>query len=130
MTETAPVYDDNYYGEDSATFGDRVAAGRASVGFTQTRLSQKLGIKKKTLISWENDMSEPRANKLQMLAGVLNVSIIWLLTGEGEGLSPAQYQSDAEEAKGLILELRSVRGEYKRLGERLALLEKRLMAAI
>ncbi len=131
MTEAAFDQTTDYYGEDSATFGDRVAAGRRALGLGHTALSQKLGVHKKTLASWENDLAEPRANKLQMLAGVLNVSMMWLLTGEGEGLQPPDAApTESEEVKFLILELRSVRGEYKRLDERLGRLEKRLRASL
>lgn len=131
MTETVLEYESNYYGEDSATFGDRVAAGRIGVGLDQAGLSQKLGIKKKTLIGWENDMSEPRANKLQMLAGILNVSIVWLLTGNGEGLvDPSLTPRESEDTTALLLELRTIRGEYGRLNDRLARLEKRLRVSM
>jgi len=38
-------------------------------------------VKSKTLENWENDRSEPRADKLMKLAGLLQVPLIWLLTG-------------------------------------------------
>ena len=75
----------DWYGPETATFGDRVAGAREAAGMTQSQLARLLGVKKSTLIGWEDDISEPRANKLQMMAGLLNVSIMWLLTGEGDG---------------------------------------------
>ena len=36
-----------------------------------------------TIAAWESDRSEPRANRLTMLAGVLGVSPAWLLHGVG-----------------------------------------------
>ena len=77
----------DWYGPDAATFGDRVAAARESAGMTQGQLARRMGVKKTTLIGWEQDLSEPRANKLSMLSGLLNVSMSWLLTGEGDDLS-------------------------------------------
>ena len=40
----------------------------------------------KTLHNWETDRSEPRANKLPLLAGVLSIPPLWLLNGEGSPL--------------------------------------------
>lgn len=77
---------DDWYGPETATFGDRLAAAREMSGLTQDQLAQRLGVKVGTLRKWENDVAEPRANRLQMLAGLLNVSISWLLLGESEGL--------------------------------------------
>ena len=67
------------------TFGDRLAGARELTGMTQADLAERLGVKEKTLDDWENDMRDPRAMRLSMLAGLLNVSLQWLLTGEGEG---------------------------------------------
>ena len=36
-----------------------------------------------TIENWERDRSEPRSNKLMILAGLLNVPVLWLLQGEG-----------------------------------------------
>jgi transcriptional regulator with XRE-family HTH domain len=51
---------------------------------TTSQLARRLGIKTETLHDWETDRSEPRSNRLLTLAGVLNVSPTWLLTGAGE----------------------------------------------
>lgn len=118
---------DGYYTEDTATFGDRVAAARDVLSLTQAQLANRLGIRDKTLADWENDRSEPRANRLQMLAGVLNVSMIWLMTGEGEGVDPGDADA-CTDRRDLILELRSIREESMRLSSRMARLEKHLRA--
>jgi len=86
-----------------------------------------VGIKVKTLRAWENDISEPRANRLSMLAGVLNVSIVWLLTGTGAGLdAPSDGQSLNAETQQLLTELRQMRAESQAMADRLGHLEKRL----
>ena len=82
-------YHDYWYGEDVATFGDRLAAARHYAGLEQGEFARRLGVKLATARGWEDDLNEPRANKLQMMAGLLNVSVVWLLTGEGEGVSGA-----------------------------------------
>ena len=110
------------YSDDFATFGDRIASAREALGLTQLQLSRRIGVQEETLAAWEADRSEPRANKLQMLAGVLNISLVWLLSGEGEG---APTDVDAEV---LLSELRGIRAEQTRLVERAMRLEKRLRA--
>ena len=57
---------DNWYGPETATFGDRLAAARDSTGMSQAQLAKRLGIKPGTLRAWENNLSEPRANRLSM----------------------------------------------------------------
>jgi len=130
MTTPPAEADGGYFSEESATFGDRIAAARRATGLNQETLSRKLGIKLKTLQSWENDVSEPRANKLQMLAGVLNISIIWVLTGEGEGVRDPWKDGDpvVTDLSEVIADIRVIRAEHRRLGERMARMEKRLMA--
>lgn len=120
--------DDAYYDDDAATFGDRMAAARDALGLTQAKLAQRLGVKTATIAAWEADRSEPRANRLQMLAGLLNVSMVWLLTGVGEGVSPPTSDDRDAELAAVLGELRATRMQHVRVGERLARLEKRLQA--
>ncbi|RYH10065.1 helix-turn-helix domain-containing protein [Tropicimonas sp. IMCC6043] len=122
----------DWYGADTATFGDRVAGAREALGLDQTDLARRLGVKVKTVRGWENDLSEPRANKLQMLSGVLGVSLMWLLNGEGDGLTgPAEEESvPVPEIRSLLLELRQIRAEMDDAADRLARVEKRLRTAL
>ncbi|RMD94102.1 MAG: XRE family transcriptional regulator [Alphaproteobacteria bacterium] len=123
--------EESWYSDGIATFGDRLAAAREAVGLTQAELARRLGVKLKTLQGWENDLAEPRANKLQMLAGLLNVSIVWLLTGEGEGVSPPDEQAAVPEEMGALLgEIRALKAELVRTAERLGRAEKRLRQAL
>ncbi|GHE02669.1 XRE family transcriptional regulator [Defluviimonas sp. 20V17] len=116
-----------WYSEEAATFGDRLAGAREAAGMSQTQLSHRLGVKLKTVAAWENDLREPRANKLQMIAGMLNVSIMWLLTGRGEGLdAPADPEALPPSAERLLADLRAARAEARALSDRMGLLEKRL----
>ncbi|WP_333714524.1 helix-turn-helix domain-containing protein [Yoonia sp.] len=116
-----------WYSDEIATFGDRLAGAREAAGLDQTALATKLGVKKQTMESWENDLKEPRANRLQMLAGILGVSITWLLTGEGEGpTAPEDEGHLATDVTDLLAEMRGLQREIKQSGEKLARLEKRL----
>ena len=122
---------DDWYGPDTATFGDRLAAAREAAGMEPRQLARRLGVRLSTLEGWENDVSEPRANRLSMMAGLLNVSIIWLLTGEGEGVAGPEEESQiTPEVNDLLAELRGLRGQIMKASERLARLEKRLRAQL
>ena len=123
--------DKNWYGEDMATFGDRLASARDAAGLSQKELAVRVGIKASTLRNWENDLSEPRANRLSILAGLLGVSLSWLLTGEGEGLShPDDASAIDADMTALLTDLRGVRLEMAQSNARLAQLEKRLRAMV
>jgi len=120
-----------WYSDKAATFGDRIAAAREADGTTQGELAARLGIKEKTIRSWENNMSEPRANKLQMLAGLLNVSMRWLLTGEGNGVTPPdETLTVGPDVVTLLAEMRDLRDQTVKLGDTIGQLEKRLRAAL
>ncbi len=119
---------DQDYTDQAATFGDRVAYAREVRGMTQSQLARKLGLRTNTIVNWEQDRSEPRANKLQMLAGVLSVSMIWLMTGVGEGPS-GDLDGAGPSAAEVLNEIREIRSVQEALTERLGRLESRLEAA-
>ena len=123
------MHDDaqDWYGPDAATFGDRVAAAREQAGMTQGQLAKRLGVKLKTLRDWEQDISEPRANRLSMMAGLLNVSFMWLLNGEGEGVSnPEDDTTIAPEINDILIEIREMKATMKTQADKLGRLEKKL----
>lgn len=119
---------DDWFSDDKATFGDRLAGAREAAGLTQGELARKLGVKEKTIHAWEDDLSEPRANRLQMLAGLLNVSLMWLLTGRGEGVQPPLEDQAPmpEDVESVLTDLRLMRADMGRMADRVALMEKRL----
>ncbi len=120
----------NWYGPDVAMLGDRLAAARETAGMSQEALAKRLGVKLITLEKWEQDASEPRANKLSMVAGVLNVSMVWLITGEGEGISDPDDMAISGDVQDILLELRAVRAQIKTRLDKLGQLEKRLRTAL
>ena len=122
MTETTT----DWYGPDAATFGDRVAAAREKAGMSQGQLARRIGVKKSTLVGWEQDLSEPRANRLSTLSGLLNVSMSWLLTGEGDELSAPSADSLGESMADIARELRALREDLRSQAERAGRLEKAL----
>lgn len=121
---------DSWYDPESTTFGDRVAGAREQAGMSQAELARRLGVKVKTLKGWEDDLSEPRANKLSMMAGLLNVSLLWLLSGEGEGPDAPDAVELSRDVVEMLTEIRDLRTQLSRTSDRLGLLEKNLRATL
>lgn len=123
--------DQGWFSEDAATFGDRLAGARDAAGLDQKGLAEKLGVKLVTIAGWENDLKEPRANRLQMLSGILGVSLSWLLTGEGDGPeAPEDAVVVSNDLLDLLTEMRTLRTQIVLSGERLGRLEKRMRTAL
>lgn len=119
----------DWFGAEEATFGDRLTGAREAAGLSQEELAQRLGVRLETLASWEDDMADPRANRLQMVAGMLNVSLMWLLTGEGEGLDgPPEAREEAQDVRETVREIRAIRTVLEELDARLGRLERKLAA--
>ena len=117
----------DWYSQESATFGDRVAASREQSGLTQKELARRLGVRTSTIRNWEDDLSEPRANRLSIMAGILNVSMMWLINGQGEGMdSPPDTGEVTPDMRAILNELREIRADMVSRVEQMARLEKRL----
>ncbi len=123
---------DDWYAEDAATFGDRLAAAREMAGLSQSELASRLGVKPSVILAWEEDLKEPRANRLQMLSGMLNISLSWLLTGKGDGIEgPVDDEAFSDHTVQLLLaDMRALRAEMLQSAERMGQLEKRLRKII
>ncbi|MCY3983066.1 MAG: helix-turn-helix transcriptional regulator [Roseovarius sp.] len=121
---------DEWFAPDVTTFGDRLTGAREHAGMSQEELSRRLGVKLETLKSWEDDLSEPRANKLSMMAGLLNVSLPWLLTGVGESY---RFLGDLNFTTAELIqfkdELRDLKSQLSDSVERLSRLEATLEKA-
>ena len=121
------VDNSEWFAPDQATFGDRLAAAREQASMTQEVLAKRLGVRNKTIRAWEDDMSEPRANRLSMLAGLLNVSIMWLINGEGEGVDgPDEGGAQFGEMSDILSEIRVLRADMHKKAEQMGRLEKRM----
>ncbi len=117
-----------WFAADVATFGDRLAGARETAGLSQEDLAQRLGVRLTTLQAWEEDLAEPRGNRLQMLAGMLNVSLRWLLTAEGDGLeAPAGEATQAPDAAvAALADLARLQTRAAALAAEIAAVERRL----
>jgi len=75
----------------SSTIGSRINKARKQLGLSHNELAHRGGVKAKTLDNWLEDRSAPRADKLMRLSGVLQVPLVWLLSGkmpDGADLDP------------------------------------------
>ncbi|MFT4774244.1 MAG: transcriptional regulator with XRE-family HTH domain [Candidatus Azotimanducaceae bacterium] len=71
--------------EDSANdVGSRMAEARVAAGRTQAEIANQLGVKTSTVAAWEHGSASPRSNRLASLAGILGVSLSWLIVGHGD----------------------------------------------
>ena len=121
---------DSWFDPDATTFGDRVAGARERAGMTQGDLAKRLGVKLKTLKAWEDDQSEPRANKLSMMAGLLNVSLLWLPSGEGDGPDTPAVGELSPDISQMLTEIRDIRAQLTFSTDRLGRIEKSLRAKL
>lgn len=110
-------------GEAGSTLGERIADAREAQGLSAAQLARRLGVKSVTMHAWEAGRSEPRSNRLLMLAGMLNVSPTWLLTGSGD--SPAELRS-ATEMMHIRSTVERLRETLQGVTDELKQLEKRL----
>lgn len=69
---------------EATHIGARIMEAREAKEMTIAQAATRLGVKTTTLQNWESGTTAPRANRLQMLAGVLDTSMLWLLSGSAE----------------------------------------------
>ena len=86
--------EDKEHSGSEDTLGGRIVYAREAQDLTTSQLARRMGIKTETLQEGETDRAERRSNRLLTLAGMLNVSPTWLLTGAGE--SPVDALTETE----------------------------------
>lgn len=104
---------------DMDTMGGRLSRAREAAGMTTAQLARRVGVKTATLQSWETDRSEPRANRLTMLAGVLNVSLSWLLYGVGAAPQDDVRSDMIRLISGHLEQMKALRDKTSAIIERL-----------
>ena len=107
----------------SDTLGGRILRAREIAGYSEIEFACSLGITRETVVAWESDRSEPRANRLVIMAGLLGVSPGWLLHELGE--APPEQPAAAELA-ALRLQISKVRELRDQTGAVITNLEKLL----
>jgi len=67
----------------TSTFPERLRTARILNGLSQTQLAKKMGRQSLAISRWERGKTSPTPSSAAMLASTLNISIRWLLVGEG-----------------------------------------------
>ncbi len=126
--EFSPLTGDEIAADD--TLGGRLVYAREAAGLTIDEVAVQLGVAGKTVANWENDRTEPRSNRLALLAGLLGVSPTWLLAGHGTAPRDAANGENGElldevvrikqEAARLLRRIDSLSGQLSSAGERSA----------
>lgn len=93
------------YGPTEATLGDRLMAAREAAGYSVEQLAERLELGSATVEEWEADQSAPSDEGLGRIVRLLDVSVGWLLNGEGAGLTTG---ADTSTATAEIQELRRI----------------------
>ena len=115
--------EDNEHSGSADTLGGRIVYAREAQDLTTSQLARRMGIKTDTLHDWETDRAEPRSNRLLTLAGMLNVSPTWLLTGAGGAPVDALTETEMMQIRDSVVRMReqliAVADELERLQRRL-----------
>ena len=82
-----------------------------------------MGIWAETLSDWETDRAEPQSNRLQALAGILDVSPNWLLTGDGDDPFDSPTETEMVQIRDSVDNLRE---QVLTLADELEQLQRRL----
>ncbi|MBA8880290.1 helix-turn-helix domain-containing protein [Phyllobacterium myrsinacearum] len=109
---------------DADTLGGRLSRARDAKSMTVKELAGRIGVRMETLAAWESDRSEPRANRLFMLAGFLGVTPTWLMHGVGQSPDESETVEGNQELKSQIANLKVL---HQALGERIGELEKAVL---
>ncbi len=95
--------------------GPRIRVAREHAGLSLSETARKLGVNESTLSAWESGEEEPRASRLQMLAGLLNVSLPWFLEGREDGHMASRGHPEDEALRAQLAEIRARLDEIQRL---------------
>ncbi len=121
MSDTTNIFEER---PDMDTVGGRISRARDASGLSVKQLAWRLGVKIATVKGWESDRSQPSSHRLANLAGLLQVSLSWILHGVGIGPSEEIEKADAsgrpqQDVTDRLAELRQLHVETGLLIERL-----------
>ena len=103
MSDTTNIFEED---PDMDTVGGRISRAREASGLSAKELAWRLGVRMAAVNAWESDRSLPSSHRLANLAGLLQVSLSWLLHGVGIGPSD---DFAAETSQEMTLQLNQLR---------------------
>jgi len=86
------------------SFGDRLVALRTKKGMSQYEVAEKLGIKRPRYNAWEQNISKPRADMLEKLAELFEVSTDYLLGHDSTSIPEWATPKDIRDFKKMLEE--------------------------
>ena len=98
---------------DKVLFGERVKNAREASGMSRKEMASRLGVKSSTVGKWESGKEDPRANRLQMIASLLNVPLLWLLAGSQQVPDQSGNKSAEQLLQQKLAEVNSRMAELK-----------------
>lgn len=109
--------------DDPSEIGRRLTQARRAAGLSPRQLADQLGVTESTVAGWEAGDRSPRGNRVSKLAGILGVSLSWILIGRGVEPSGGHH-----EISQIRAELRIARSRLDDVVTELADLDRRLAA--
>jgi len=109
--------------DDARQIGARLAEARNAAGLSPRELADHLGVKESTISGWESGERSPRGQRVSKLAGILGVSLSWILVGRG--VEPSAGNHDLTQLRA---ELRLARDRLDDVVSELAVIDNRLAA--
>lgn len=115
---------------DADTFGGRFSRALDACQLDAKQFARRLGVRPATVKGWETDRSMPNFHRLNKIAGLLGVSIAWLLHGVGEGPRETEAGADAsQDIAAQLARLQLLHAQTGKLISRLQIDLDRLTAA-
>lgn len=93
MSDTTNIFEEQ---PDRDTVGGRISRAREASSLSARDLAWRLGVTLATVKGWESDRAQPSSHRLANLAGLLKVSLSWIL--HGVGIGPSEDDDIAETA--------------------------------
>ena len=116
MSDATNIYEEK---PDLDTVGGRLSRAREASGLTVKELAWRLGVKIATVNAWERDRSQPGSHRLTILAGLLQVSLSWILHGVGTSPWDADATAGTAVMNSQIDRLRLLHAETGEIIDRL-----------
>ena len=106
---------------DDAAIGQRICEARRALSDSVDEVAERVGVEAATFESWEAGDVTLRANQLPRVAGVLGVSLSWLLMGTGP--DPVAVPSDVRQLRS---DLGAALGRLDDVVNELSVIDQRL----
>jgi HTH-type transcriptional regulator, cell division transcriptional repressor len=120
VSDTKNIYEET---PDMDTIGGRISRARDTAGLSVEEVAWRLGVKIATVNAWESDRTLPGSHRLNKMAGMLNVSISWLL--HGVGTAPVEHDRQRT-VDNVTLQLEKLKLLHLETGQLIGQIQKEL----